>query len=92
MRALTDPANLQPDRPTGAQMLAVSEERVLGALAAGGFDRVEARAAAVEALKRLGGELSRERLHRSRLRDGRVAVAREDFHEVWYVPASAIRS
>ncbi len=90
-RALTDPANLQPDQHPGAKMWAIDEERVLDALAVGGLDRLDARTVAVEALRRIGGELSRERLNRSRLRDGRVAVGREDYHEVWYVPVAAVR-
>lgn len=93
IEALTDPANLGADRPAGASMWAIREEKVLGALAEVGVDDpIEARAVAIDALRRLGGELARERLHRSRLRDGRIAVAREDYHEVWYVPVGAVRS
>ncbi|MDQ4048677.1 MAG: hypothetical protein M3131_04735, partial [Actinomycetota bacterium] len=58
----------------------------------GGVPLDEARAAVIAALRRIGGEVARERLNRSRLRDGRVAVRREDYHEVWYVPVAAVRT
>lgn len=88
--ALTDRRNFPARPPSTARVWKVDMDAVLAALERGGVTRDDARAAVVAALRRIGGEVARERLNRSRLRDGRVAVGREDYHEVWYVPVAAV--
>ena len=89
--ALTDRGNFPRRPPPTARVWQVDTSAVLAALARAGVTGHDARAAAVSALRRIGGEVARERLNRSRLRDGRLAVSREDYHEVWYVPVAAVR-
>lgn len=91
IEALTDRGNFPSRPPQTARLWEVDSSAVLAALERRGVTGADAREAAVTALRRIGGELARPRLNRSRLRDGRVAVAREDYHEVWYVPVAAVR-
>ena len=88
--ALTDRRNFPARPPSTARAWKVDMDAVLAALERGGVTRNDARAAVVAALRRIGEEVAREPLNRSRLRDGRVSVGREDYHEVWYVPVAAV--
>src|SRR5688500_2544406 len=83
---LTDPRNLsEVDGPPGERRFAVKQKQVIARLREGGAGKAEARTLALQAVEKVGGEVT-EGSHR-----GDPMARHSDSVESWVIPLDAVR-
>ena len=83
---LTDPRNLsEVDGPPGERLFAVKQKRVIARLREAGAGKAEARTLALQAIEKIGGEVT-EGSQR-----GGVTARHTESVETWVIPLEAVR-
>ena len=83
--ALTDPANLSEIGGSDPRRFAVKQKQVIARLREGGAGKAEARTLALQAIDKLGGEVT-EGSQR-----GGIMARHTDSVETWVVPLESVR-